>query len=170
MDVDKVKNVVSSVLADEYTDQKLYKMIYYLKNRGYIQALKKDIYFVKAPDSLYSDEQLLEMFYWNVVKHHCKKYLDSDWYLGGIKALELNISSFDPPEDLLVVNRYKQSNEVVVFDKKIIFKKYYTEDQKLFKIFQKFTHKVYIKNNVFPTANLELSLLESFYNTPLLSS
>lgn len=84
--------------------------------------------------------------------------------------MELNISSFDPPEDLLVVNRYKQSSEIVVFDKKIVFKKYYAEDKKLFKVFSKFTHKIYIKNNVFPTANLELALLESFYNTPLLSS
>jgi hypothetical protein len=145
-------------------------MIYYLKNRGYLQPLKKDIYFAKSPEAIYSDDQLLEMFYWNIVKQHCKNYLDSNWYLGGIKALELNISSFEPAEELLVVNMYKQSNEIIAFDKKIIFKKYYAEDKKLFSLFYKFTQKTYIKNNVFPIANLELALLESFYNTPLLSS
>lgn len=81
MDVDKVRKIVRSILDSDYSDQKLYKMLYYLKNRGYLQALKKDIYLVKSPDTLYTDQQLLEMFYWNVVKQHCKKYLDSDWYL-----------------------------------------------------------------------------------------
>ena len=168
LDVDKLKKIVSDILDDEYTDQKMYKMIYYLKNRGYLQSLKKNIYFSKDPDSVYLDQQLLEMFYWNVVKKHCKTYLQSDWYIGGIKALELNISSYDVPEELLVVNRYKQSTEVVMFDKKVMFKKYYVEDKKLFNLFFKFTHNIYIKNNVFPIANLELALLESLYNTPLL--
>lgn len=167
--IEKVKDIMSSILAEDYSDQKMYKIIYYLKNRWYLQPLKKDIYLVKAPETMYDDAQLLEMFYWNIAKQHCKKYLDSDRYIGGIKALELNISSFDVPEDLLVINRYKQSNEIIAFNKKIIYKKYYAEDKKLFKLFYKFTHKVYIKNNVFPVANIELSLLESLYNTPLLS-
>ncbi len=109
------------------------------------------------------------MFYRNIVKQHCKKYLDSDWYIGGVKALELNLSHFDFSDELLVVNRYKQSSEIIAFDKKIIYKKYYSENKTLFKLFYKNTHKIYIKNNVFPVANIELSLLESLYNTPLLS-
>ena len=169
MDISILKKVIESVLADDYSDPKVYKMVYYLKNRGYLLPLKKDIYFVKSPEQIYTDEQLLDMFYWNVVKQHCKKYVFSDWYVGGIKALELNISSFDAPEEIVIVNNYKQSNEIVMFDKKIIFKQYNVDDKKLFKFFQKYTHKLYIKNNVFSVANLELSLLESFYNTPLLS-
>lgn len=168
--LDVLKHLLQSVLDDAYTDQKLYKLIYGLKNRSFLSSLKKDLYFVKSPDLEYTQEQFLEMFYWQAVKQHCKKYLESDRYVWGIKALELNISSFDPPEELLIVNSYKQSSEILMFDKKIMFKYYQMNDQKMFKIFSKFTHKVHIGEAVFPIANLELALLESFYNTPLLSS
>jgi hypothetical protein len=73
------------------------------------------------------------------------------------------------PDDILVVNRYKQSSEIIMFDKKIIFKKYYSENKKMFILFYKYTKKIYIKNNVFQIASLELAILESLYNTPLLS-
>jgi len=169
IDLTKLKKNIENILADDYSDQKAYKMVYYLKNRWYLLSLKKDIYIVKNPETQYSNEQLLDMFYWNVMKRHCKTYLDSDWYIGGIKALELNISSYEIPDELLVINRYKQSSEVIMFDKKIIFKKYYSENKKMFVLFSKYTKKIYIKNNIFQIANLELSLLESLYNTPLLS-
>jgi len=168
VDGEKIKHILEHILAEDYSDQKMYKMIYYLKNRWYLYSLKKNIYLVKNPETQYGDQQLLDMFYWNVVKKHCKQYLHSDRYIGGVKALELNISSFDAPDELLVVNRYKQSTEVVMFDKKIVYKKYYVENKKLFVLFAKYTSNVYIKNNVFPVANMELALLESLYNTPLL--
>jgi hypothetical protein len=38
--------------------------------------------------------------------------------------LELNLSSFDAPEELLIVNQSKQSTEVLMFDKQIVFKTY----------------------------------------------
>jgi hypothetical protein len=38
--------------------------------------------------------------------------------------LELNLSSFDAPEELLIVNATKQATEVVMLEKQIIFKTY----------------------------------------------
>jgi len=166
VEIEKLKKLVQNVLDSDYSDQKFYKLVYYLKNRWYVYALKKDIYFIKWMDDVYSDQHLLDMFYWMVVKKHCTKYLVSDWYIGGIKALELNISSFDISDDLLIINKYKQSSEILMLKKRVIYKKYYSENKKLFTKFYKFTHKVHIKNNVFQVADLELSLLESLYNTP----
>ena len=67
---------------------------------------------------------IIDRFYWPLVKKHCREYLTSSRYIGGVKALELNLSSFDAPEELLIVNQSKQSTEVLMFDKQIVFKTY----------------------------------------------
>jgi len=161
-----MKSIVASILDSEYSDKRFYKIVYYLKNRWYINPLKKDLYFVKNIEDIYSDAQLTDMFYWSIVKDHLKKYLTSDWYIGWLKALELNIQSFDVVDEILIVNNYKQSVEVLVFDKKVSFKTYYSWEKKIFNKFYKYTEKVKVRNLTFQVASLELAIIESLYNTP----
>ncbi|MCF7835383.1 hypothetical protein K9M48_05075 [Candidatus Gracilibacteria bacterium] len=169
IEIDKIKKILEKILDSEYSDQKLYKIIYHLKNREYLQSLKKDILLVKDPEKQYSDEQLLEMYYRNILKKHCNQYIKGNRYIGGLKALELNISSYDIPEEVLIVNQNKQCTEKVMFNKQILLKTYTTNEKKIFSTFYKLTKKVYIKNNVFPIANIELAILESLYNLSLIN-
>ena len=73
------------------------------------------------------------------------------------------------PEEILVVNENKQSNETIIFSKQIILKTYESDKKSLFNIFNKFTKKIYIWKNVFPIANTELAILESLYNTSIIN-
>jgi hypothetical protein len=41
-----------------------------------------------------------------------------------VKALELNLSSFDAPDELLICNQTKQATEVIMLEKQIVFKTY----------------------------------------------
>lgn len=164
INTEKLKDIMINILDLEYSDQKMYKMCYYLKNRWYLQSLKKDIFLVKNPETEYTSQQLLEMFYWNVLKKHCKDYLKSDRYIWWIKALELANSSFDIPEEILIINQYKQATEIIMSDKKWLFKTYQIEDKNLFTFFFKFTWKRYVGKNVFDVAWMELAILESLYN------
>ena len=150
---------------EHFSVQKAYKVIYYLKIRGYLENIKKNIFFVKDPDRAYTQEEIVDLFYRTLVKKHCADFLKGDRYISGIKALELNLASYDIPDDLSIVNQYKQATEVVLFTKQVAFKTYGKHKiDNLFKFFWKFTKKIEIGKHTFSIANLELALLESLYN------
>ncbi|MCK9466841.1 MAG: hypothetical protein M0P94_00785 [Candidatus Absconditabacterales bacterium] len=164
IEIDKIKDIVEKILDSEYSENKAYKIIYHLKNKGYLLNLKKGMFLVKNPEKEYQEQQLLDMFYWCIAKKHCKEFASNKWYIGGIKALEFNITNFDIPEELLIINDYKQSLETVMFEKQVSFKTYESNNKNLFSLFKKFTKNIYVGKNVFPIANIELAILESLYN------
>lgn len=167
--IDKIKKIVEQIMDTEYSEKKTYKIIYHLKNKWYLLNLKKSIFLVKNPEKEYQEQQLLDMFYRSIVKKHCKDFLDSKRYIWGIKALELNMTNFDIPDELLIVNEMKQSTETLMFEKQILFKIYESNKKSLFSVFNKFTRKIYMWKNVFSIANLELSILESLYNPSVIN-
>ncbi|MFA7717555.1 MAG: hypothetical protein WC875_02475 [Candidatus Absconditabacterales bacterium] len=171
VDIKKIGDILSNIQDDASTLQKVYKMVYYLKNRGYLENIKKNIFFVKDVEEKVTKEVIIERFYWPLVRKHCRDFLNSSWYIGGVKALELNLSSFDAPEELLIVNQSKQSTEVLMFDKQIVFKTYSKAKEKgnLFGFFFKLTKKIIIHKAQFPVACLELAILESLYNPSMVS-
>lgn len=169
IEISKIKDILKKILDTDYSDQKLYKTIYYLKNREYLLSLKKDILLVKDPDKQYNEDQLLEIYYRNILKKHCNQFIKWNRYIWWLKALELNISSYEIPEEILIVNQNKQCTEKVMFNKQILLKTYSTNEKKVFNNFYKLTKKIYIKNNVFPIANMELAILESLYNISIIN-
>jgi hypothetical protein len=82
----------------------------------------------------------------------------------------LNLSSFDIPDELSIVNNYKQATEVVMFEKQVVFKTYgKNKTDNLFKFFRKLTKPIKIGKLSFPIAGLELAILESLYNPGMIS-
>ncbi len=170
IDSEKVWSLLKTSLAEDFSVQKMYKMIYYLKIRWYLENIKKNIFFVKDPDAMYSKEAIVELFYRSIVKKHCTTYLKGHRYIWWVKALELNISSFDVPDELSIVNAYKQSTEILMFDKQIVFRMYSKQkSDNLFKFFLKLTKPITIGKTSYPVAGLELALLESLYNPGMIS-
>ena len=171
IDIKKIADILEHIQDDKNTLQKAYKMVYYLKNRGHLENIKKNVFFVKDPETIVSQDVILERFYWPLVKKHCREFLSSARYIGGIKALELNLSAYEVPDELLIVNLQKQATEVIMFDKQVVFKTYSKakESTPLFRFFAGFTKKISIQNISFPVACLELAILESLYNPSLIS-
>ncbi len=167
--IEKIKEIIQNILDTNYSESKSYKIIYHLKNKWYLLTLKKSIFLVKDTEKEYDEPQLLEMFYRSIVKKHCKDFVPGKRYIWWVKALELNITNFDIPEEVLIVNETKQSTETVMFDKQVLFKVYESDKKSLFSFFNKFTKKIYIGKNVFPVANIELSILESLYNPSIVN-
>lgn len=167
---EKISLIIKSLLADDFSVQKMYKLIYYLKIRWYLENIKKNLFFVKDPDRTYTKDEMLELFYWSIVKKHCSEFLQSNRYVGWLKALELNLSSFAIPDELSVINQYKQSTEVIMFDKQIVFKTYAKNKiDNLFKFFWKLVRPIKVWYLTFPTACLELAILESLYNPGMIA-
>ncbi len=170
IDGEKMAVLLKSCMSEDFSVQKMYKMIYYLKVRGYLENLKKNIFFVKDPERSYSKEEIMDIFYRTIVKKHCANFLKGHRYIGWLKALELNLSSYDIPDELTIVNQYKQATEVLMFDKQAVFKTYAkNKTDSLFGFFRKLTKKTKIWHLTFPIAGLELAMVESLYNPGMIS-
>ena len=170
IDGEKIWSLLKTSLAEDFSVQKMYKIIYYLKIRWYLENIKKNIFFVKDPERVYTKEDIVNLFYRAIVKKHCTDFLKGNWYIWWLKALELNLLSFDVSDELSIVNQYKQATEVIMFDKQIVFKTYAkNKTDNLFKFFWKLTKKISIGKHNFPVAGLELAILESLYNPWMIS-
>lgn len=82
IDGEKMAVLLKSCMNEDFSVQKMYKMIYYLKIRGYIENLKKNIFFVKDPERRYSKEEIMDIFYRTIVKKHCANFLKGNRYIG----------------------------------------------------------------------------------------
>lgn len=169
IEIDKIKEIVRNILDTKYSEQKTYKMIYYLKNRWYIESIKKDVFFVKDQEKKYEEQELVERFYREMLKKHCNKYLKWKRYIWWLKALELNVSFYSIPDEILIVNIKKQSTEVVIWQKKCLFKTYWSNNKNLFPQFYKYTKKIAINNQLYPIANMELAIIETLYNQSVIN-
>ncbi len=161
---DDLKTLIEKIMWATYSQTKAYKLIYYLKNKWYLISIKKTIFYVKYPEDHISEFLILEDHYWQILHHHCTEYLKTDRYIGGLKALELNLKNFEVPEIILIVNSTKQSREMITATKAIHFKKYSLKKTNLFKKLRPFTHKVKMGKYSYAIANKELALLECMYN------
>lgn len=166
LSMNDIKLFAQSLMGDDYNDQKLYKMIYTLKNKWHLISIKKDTFFIKKPEEEIEEHHIVERFYRSMFKQHCKNYTTSARYIGGIKALEIHMNNYSIPDDILVITKDKQANEVIMFDKKVTYKMYTDKKQNIFWPFYKLTQKVSIHGTSYPIATKELSILEALYNTP----
>lgn len=160
----ELKGIIKKVMKSEYTDKKAYKLMYYLKNKGYILSIKKEIFYVKFAEDHISEDLILEDWYRYILHHHAKSVTDNHRYIWWLKALELWLANYSIPDEVQIVNPKKQSKEIVVANKSMHFKKYSSKQQNFFKDFKKHTTKVKMWKYSFPYATLELAILECLYN------
>lgn len=159
---------LQSVFGEDIPKGKIYKLTHQLKNKWYLLSLKKDILYIKMPDTLLDPSVLEEKFYWTLLKSHCKLSCAYERYLGGLNALELHLHMHALiPEEVMIVNAKKQSTEIVMFDKKVNFKTYEANKKNLYSSFAKHTTSFTVQGVNFSVAQLELAILECLYSPSL---
>ncbi len=163
--VDELKQTIREELQETYTEQKAYKVLYYLKRRWYLFTLKKDIYYITTPQEQIDENDIINRRYRDILYGHCTTSCDKKRYLGGQKALELYLQNYEIPDSVLIVNTKKQAQETVLRGKHILFKQYTTKDKQLFSTFSTHTQKIKLGKYKFPVAAFEIALLESLYNS-----
>ena len=60
---------------------KKYKIVYYLKLRGYLIPLKRNLFFVSNPEKKRTEDQILSLFYWEVLIKMGKELFANKRYL-----------------------------------------------------------------------------------------
>lgn len=78
---EKIKEKLESIMDRDYQDNKMYKIIYYLKLRGHLINLKKNLFFVKRPEEQIDEESLANKLYRTILNKHCKDFIEGKRYL-----------------------------------------------------------------------------------------
>lgn len=147
------------------SDTKVYKIIYYLKNRWYLLSIKKDLFYIKKPEENLTSEEIIENNYRKLVKEKIKKDLPTkNRYIWWLNSLELNLLIFNIPENLTIINDIKNSVEKIAKNKTIHFINYHWKEKNYYQIVKPFIQKIKIQNLSFPIAPIEIGLLESLYS------
>ena len=147
---------------------KKYKIVYYLKLRGYLIPLKRNLFFVSSPEKKRTEDQISSLFYREILIKMGKELFANKRYLWGLKALEIRIGDRDIRDEILLVNGEIQGDEIIIFDKIAQFKTYKNKGKNLISDFVQCTDKVEIWWRKMILAKPELAILEMLYNSSTL--
>jgi len=164
--IEELKKMFRSI-NDEISNKQIYKQIYYLKNKWFIISLKKDLFYIKNFDEEIDVDDIIEKNYWKILKKYVKEKYSKNYFIWGLKALEIWNNNFSISDNLIIVNLYKRSSEVILKWKKIQNANYkikWFDNERTFKYFKKQTVTTHIDWKSFNISNYELSLLESLYS------
>ena len=163
---DDLKKFIYSAFWDSTPIRKIYKITFQLKNRWFLFPLRKDLFFISNPEKVVKSEEIEEQWYWKLLKDRCNES-SKHWYLGWLTALEIYLhwNGVTIPESIIIVNKEKQVVEILMFEKRITFKKFETKWKSLLSQLIKQTNEINMPNcKKILVANLELSILECLYN------
>jgi hypothetical protein len=149
----------------EVYQSKLDKTIYSLKAQWLILPIKSWVYIIpNEEDKSLNKTDLLDKYYFKLLKKYITFLTGSDYYISAKKALEIHLKNYSIPDKIFIVNR-SVNKKILVGNFEFIFKtvSWKVENKKL-NLYSKFSSYVSTKNVDdidFKVSNLELSLVES---------
>jgi hypothetical protein len=161
-----LKNLILLIFWETTPISKIYKITFQLKNRWFLTPLRKELFYITSPEKPIKSEEIEEQQYWKLLKDHCNE-TSKKRYIWWLTALEIHLhwNGITIPETITIINKDKQTNETLIFEKIIAFKKYETKWKNLVLPLMKQTTQVNMPNcKNLPIANLELAILECLYN------
>lgn len=163
---DDLKNFIYLSFWESTPISRIYKITFQLRNRWFLFSLRKDLFYITNPEKPITAEEIEEQRYRKILKDHCN-WVCKQWYIGGLTALEIHLhgNGVTIPETVMIINKWKQAVETVIFEKLIAFKKFETKWKNLISQLIKQTTEVNMPNSKnLLISNLELSILECLYN------
>lgn len=142
--------------------------MYHLKTKWYIMSCKKDLFYIKPPHNIVTEDEIISQRYRKLLQQHCSKDCGTNRYIGWISALEIHSGiSYLNTDEMIIINDIKTATEVICFDKKVIYKSYHdTQEQSLLRHTKKHTITISLPWAKIKHANLELAVLETLYSPP----
>lgn len=141
------------------------KVIYRLKAEGYLITLKAGVYIVPSDeDMMLNSVDLLEKYFLKLLKKYITSEVGTQYYIGGVKALEFHMKDYSLPEKIYIINAEVQKKiHIGQFELhfKILSGKKQGRKVKLYPQFAKFTGEKEILGVKLKLACLELALIES---------
>jgi len=146
-------------------DTKVAKIIYRLLGEKKILRIRNGVYVIPLKeDFLLNEIDLIEKYFFPLVKKYISKEVSSYYFIAWNKALEFNLRDLSVREKIYVINR-SVNKKIKIWDYEIIFKTITSNKNwkkiNLYNKFSKYTKTFEVDNITLRASNLELALLES---------
>jgi len=166
--IDELKRQIKAILLDEYSSSRFYKYIYFLKNRGYILSIKKNLFYLKRnPEEEENLDEIIDRFYWNILKNHIQENFGNKYFIWWVKALEILQNNFSIPDEINIINPYKNSKQTIVKDRFVNNKVYTSKTQEKLTFYnkiKKWVQNLHINWVSFRVCGPEQAILEALYS------
>lgn len=164
--IDTLKQHIQLTSSQTLKDTQIYKIIYHLKSKWYVISCKKDLFYIKPPESQITQEDIIAQRYHKLLKQHCTADTSNNRYIWGISALEYHYgASYLNTDEVIIINDLKTATEVICFDKTITYKSYRDSTKSsIFPQTKKYATLSQVGSIKIRVANLELAIIESLYS------
>jgi hypothetical protein len=162
------KNDIFDIIDPEKKSEninKLNKIIYKLKSDNIIISIKSWVYIVPLQDDKKLNKiDLIEKYYFKLLKKYITYYVWNFYYIWWMKALEIHNKNYSVWNKIYIINR-NLTKKIKFWNYEIIFKTISWKNNwkkiNLYNRFSVFVDKKSIEWYDFKVANLELALLEA---------
>lgn len=137
------------------------KTIYRLKSIWVLKVIRNWVYVISNKDDNELNEiDLVEKYYFELVKKYILQEVWSDYFISWKKSLEIHLKNYSIPEKIIIITR-KTNKKIIIWNYQIIFKTISQNGKNLYSKFSKLTKSIFIDKTPFKISCLELSLVES---------
>jgi hypothetical protein len=157
-------SLTNRIFDQEIPMTKIYKAIYYLKQKRYLHSIKKDLYLIANPMKDIPIEETIEWLYRPLLLQHCKEQFGSQRYIWWEAALQLYMQHYSIPDAISIYNCEKVSKETIIQWKIAYHKTYFQQWNNISKQLIKLKKNSMVYGLSFPLAPIELAILEGLHN------
>lgn len=148
----------------EYITQ-VNKIIYRLKSEKVIISIRNWVYLVpEKNDADLTEIDLIEKYYFKLLKKYLSENCSSDYYISWKKSLEFHLKNYGVPEKIFIVNRNIEK-KIFIWNYEVVFKKVQWnvnwKKVNFYSRLSKMTKTLNIEWINFKVSNLELALVEN---------
>lgn len=144
--------------------KEIYKLIYRLKACNIIIPIKNSLYFVNNKKN-YREIDLIDKYYWSILKKLISQYTYWDYYIWCNKALELHLKDYSLPNQVIVYTKDIQKTIKIAKNYTLLFKTIKSwkkhENKNIFNKLILYTKNIEIDGIKFRISNEELSVLDA---------
>lgn len=145
---------------DQYNDNKLYKLVYNLKNRWTLVELKQWSYMIWSWKE-HTDADIWDDDYWYILCKYVKSRVGKNWMITGTKALELSLQNREISDHIYILTDGVVGTEKLYHGKTVWWRSYNQSKQSIYKSFSRYTQKMIIADKKINVACIELAILET---------
>ncbi len=136
------------------------KTVYKLKSIWLLKTIKNWVYIIPdKEDEKLNEIDLIEKYYFRLIKRYIKEYVWNEYYISWKKSLEFHLKNYSIPENIYITTRNFEK-KIKIWNYTLIFKKVWGKNN-IFNKLQKMTISKEIDSINFKISNLELSLIET---------
>jgi len=137
------------------------RMIYLLTSQNILKIIRNGVYvFPDEEDKKLNEIDLIEKYFFSLMKGYISKEVGNEYFLSGKKSLEIHMKNYSVSEKTTILNR-KLNKKIKLGNMQLVFTTAKGKQKNVYQKLSQFSQSVKIEGINLHIANLELSLVQA---------